>query len=119
MNLKPQHNVLSIRASVVAYVELLASASAQARYERDVPHAFVPGELIEADDQLLHIKSPAYVDAFTDAEHRDLAHLYGLIREAAPVEASTVAELQKRPEWRRVMTLAKNLAVQLNRNANL
>ena len=110
-----RHYALSIRESVVAAVELLASASEQQQYAQGAPHAFVPGELIETGHDLLHPKSPAYAEAFTDAELRDLAHLYGLVCEAARIKVETVAELQKQPEWRRVMSVAKDLTAQIGR----
>jgi uncharacterized alpha-E superfamily protein len=109
-----------IRASVLDELAVLASASAQTQYERDVPHAFVAAELIEhfATD-LYHPKSPEFIDAFTEAELKDLAHLYGLIHTAGQrireTSVHSVRDLQKLPEWRQVMSLAKTLHDQFRR----
>lgn len=78
-----------------------------------MPIANVPGELSEAGRDLFYPKSREYVEAFSDDELRDLAYLYGLVREATRVEAASVNELQKRPEWRRVMAVAKDLDARL------
>ena len=104
---------MTARDSVLSAVGLLASASKQISYERNAPIAFVPAELAEVADDLYRPKSREYVEAFSDDELRDLAHLYGLVREAAPGQASSVAELQKQPGWHRVMAVAKGLAARL------
>jgi uncharacterized alpha-E superfamily protein len=102
------------RGLILDELALLASASAQTQYERDVPHAFIAAELIErfATD-LYHPKSSDFVDAFTEAELKDLAHLYGLVHAAAQrmqqTSVHSVSDLQKLPEWRQVMSLAKTL----------
>ena len=104
---------MTARDSVLSAVQLLASASAQSNYERGVPLASVPAELAEAAGDLYQPRRREYVEAFTDDELRDLAHLYGLVREAAPGQVASVAELQKQPGWRRVMAVAKDLAARL------
>ncbi len=93
---------------------MLASASAQARYEKDVPHAFVVAELIEVFvTDLYHPKSPDFIEAFNEDELKDLAHLFGLVCEVSErirdVQVHSVSDLQKLPEWRRVMSLAKRV----------
>ncbi len=64
-------------------------------------------------DDLFHPKSQTFLDAFTEDEIRDLAVLYGLLHLASRKMDEThprhVAELQKLPEWRSVMTFAKEL----------
>ena len=104
-----------VRDVVMADVQLLASASEQLHYEREVPVAFVPGELLELGRAIFRPKSASYIKAFTDDELGDLAHLYGLIVEATRFQASSVTELHKRPEWRRVMSVAKDVAARLTR----
>ena len=79
-------------------MQLLASASEQTSYEQDVPLASVPAELAEAAGNLYQPKRPEYVEAFSADELRALAHLYGLVREASPGRAASVAELQKEPK---------------------
>jgi uncharacterized alpha-E superfamily protein len=102
------------RTSILDELAVLASASAQTQYERDVPHAFVAAELIEVfASDLYHPKSPDFIDAFTEAELEDLAHLYGLVHTAGQrmrqTSVHSVSDLQKLPEWRQVMSLAKTL----------
>ena len=104
---------MTARDSVLSAVQLLASASEQRGYEQDVPLAAVPSELAEAAHDLFQPKSAAYLDSFSDDELRDLAHLFGLVREAAPSESVSVTELHKRPEWRRVIAVAKEVAARL------
>jgi CHAT domain-containing protein len=104
----------TIRTAVIEHIRLLARASLQTQYEKDVPLADVPAELVCGFcDDLFHPKSQAFQDAFTADEIRDLAVLYGLlhlatqgINESHPPK---VADLQKLPEWRSVMTFAKEL----------
>lgn len=104
---------MNVRDTVLSAVQLLASASEQLGYERDVPIADVPAELVETGRDLFQPKSHEYVEAFSDDELQDLAHLYGLVCEAARLQVATVTELQKQPEWRRVMAVAKDLAARL------
>ena len=104
---------MTARDSVLAAAQLLASASEQSSYERDVPLVSVPAELAEAAEDLYRPKHREYIEAFTADELRDLAHLYGLVREAAPGRASSVAELLKQAGWRRVMAVAKDLAARI------
>ncbi len=109
------------RQRVVEQIELLASPSDQMKYERDVPIADVPAELIcgFADD-LYHPKSELFLNAFTDLELRSLAELYGMICIASKAftkqDCHCVADIQKTPEWRSVMAFAKDLVVKLKRN---
>jgi hypothetical protein len=115
MDQKPQ----AIRQTVFEHIRLLARASLQTQYEKDVPVADIPGELVSIFcDDLFHPKSPAFRDAFTEVEIKDLAVLYGLlhfasqkINESHPLK---VAELQKLPEWRSVMVFAKELEANLD-----
>jgi hypothetical protein len=82
-------------------------------YELDVPIADVPAELVETGSDLFQPKSHEYVESFSEDELRDLAHLYGLICEAARLQVASVTDLQKQPEWRRVIAVAKELAARL------
>ena len=104
---------MSVRDTILSAVQLLASASEQRAYEQDVPLADVPSELAEAGRDLFQPKSREYIETFSDDELRDLAHLYGLVHECGRTASASVAELQKRHEWRRVMAVAKDLAARL------
>ena len=96
-----------LRQRVAQELHLLAHPSEQLEYEKKVPAAFVPGELISGFcDDLYSPIGLALSNEFSDDEQRDLAHLYGLIVEAAKVKVASVAELLKTNEWRTVVRLA-------------
>ena len=104
----------AVREAVFEHIRLLARPSLQAQYEKDVPIADVPAELVCGfSDDLFHPKSQAFLDAFTEDEIRDLAVLYGLLllasRRMGEPHTLRVSDLQKLPEWRSVMTFAKEL----------
>jgi hypothetical protein len=109
-----------IRESVLETIQMLASPSDQLKYERDVPHAYIPGELICSADKLFHPKSELFLNAFIEEELRSLAELYGMICIASKVlnkmECNSVADMQKVAEWRSVIAFSKDLEVQLKRN---
>ena len=99
-----------IRQRVAEQVRLLAHPSKQLEYEKNVPIANVPAELICGFcDDLYSPKFLALSNAFTDDELKELAHLYGLLVEAAKVDVASVSELHKSPSWRLVIALAKEL----------
>lgn len=105
---------MSIRQSVVEHVELLARPSAQLEYKVNVPIADVHAELVEGFcSDLYHPKSAQFLDAFTERELKELAHLYGLLAESSLERTLPVAELLKQPQWRRVVEFAKDLVVTL------
>ena len=111
-----------IRSAVIDCVSLFASAAAQAEYEREVPHESVPVEMIEifATD-LYHPKSQDFVDSFSESELKSMSRVYGAIcsvsesLDAKPVRCGL--ELQKMPEWRTVMVIAKRLSEEMKRQA--
>ncbi|TQV76099.1 hypothetical protein [Denitrobaculum tricleocarpae] len=104
----------ALRVAVIEEIRVLASASLQSKYEIDVPIADVPAELICGFcDDLYHPKSKTFLDAFTEDEIKQLAVLYGLlylvsetVNRSHPLK---IADLQKLPEWRAVMSYAKDL----------
>lgn len=96
------------RTAVLECIRPLARASLQVEYD--------PGELVSMFcDDLFHPKSQAFLDAFTEDEIRDLAELYGMLcaasRKMSDSYPDRVTDLQKLPEWRMVMTCAKELEV--------
>ena len=104
----------AIRKAVIEELELLAQASLQVKYEPDVPVADIPAELVcRFCDDLFHPKSQTFLDAFSEEEIKELAALYGLLHFASKAiddtEFLSVADLQKKPEWRAVMNFAKEL----------
>ncbi len=113
----------AIRGAVFEVIELLAHASLQSKYEKDVPIANVPAELFcMFCDDLYHPKSQSFLDAFNEDETKDLAVLYGLLHHASQTikdsEMRSVADLQKRPEWRVVMNFAKELEARFGISRN-
>ena len=111
------------RKSVVKYIALLASASEQVRYEREVPIADVPAELVSCFcDDLFHPKHDLFLGAFTEQELKSLAELYSMLciasKAANKQDCHRVAELQKIPEWRSVMAFAQDLVDELNKAAD-
>ena len=109
-----------LRTIVSEYLGLLASAKAQADYEKDVPGVYVPDEFISRYcDDLFLPKARIFLGAFSEDEVRDLAVLYGMLhiasRRMKEAQPAGVAELQKLPEWRAVMAFAKQLQAKLGR----
>jgi hypothetical protein len=106
------------RKSMIEMIELLGSPSDQLKYERDVPIADVPSELVCGFvDDLYHPKSKMFIDAFSENELKSLAELYGMVCIASKAFRATdchsVSDIQKLPEWRSVMAFGKDLAVEL------
>ena len=110
---------IEIRTSVIAIVDLLSSAESQLEYEQDVAHAFIPSEIIElyCTDQY-HPKSQAFVDAFTETEHKLLARLFGDAFRAGDAiegeEVAVVSDALKMSDWRRMIETAKIMRQQIN-----
>ena len=110
----------SIRMRVLDELRLLSQATAQLDYEaalrQGVGHA--ASELIEGFcTDLYWPKAPDFIDTFTEAELKSLAHLYGLMLEAGRARHHTVGHLLKDPAWRRVIALAKEMHVEFARSA--
>jgi hypothetical protein len=100
----------TIRESVLAHLELLAHPSRQQEYESDVQIADVHAELVDGFcSDLFHPKNKEFIDAFSEDELKDLARLYGLLSETGHLRVACIAELQKQPEWRKVIAFAKEL----------
>jgi hypothetical protein len=104
----------SPRDSVLEQLAMLASTDAQKRYGKDVPHAFVPAELIEMFvTDIYQPERAEFVAAFSETELKALTRLYELLCSASEIfhksEIRTVSDLQWTSEWREVMTFAKRL----------
>jgi hypothetical protein len=109
------------RGRVIEVIECLASPADQMKYERDVPIADVPAELVCGFvDDVYHPKSELFLNAFTEQELKSLAELYGRVCIASGAftkhDCHSVADIQKLPEWRSVMAFAKDLVVELKGN---
>lgn len=111
---------MKCRDRVVECIELLARPAEQLNYEKNVPIADIPAELVcmFADD-LFHPKMAEFVDAFSEEELKLLAELYGLVVVAARtfsnLNCHRVSDALKIPEWRSVISCAKRIEEELNR----
>lgn len=109
---------MSIRKAIIEEIELLSLPSKQLEYEKNVPIANVPAELICGFcDDLYQPKSEQMLSQFNSEELKELAHLYGVLCEAATIEVSSVAELLKHQKWRAVVALAKELNAYYEKHA--
>lgn len=109
---------MRIREAIIAEIELLSSPSKQREYEKSVPIANVPAELICGYcDDLYHPQSERMLSQFSTEELKGLAHLYGVLCEAASIEAASVDELLKNDQWRTVVAVAKELSAYYARHA--
>ena len=107
-------SLATYRNSLVEHLDLLASPAKQLEYEAAVPIADVHAELVcGLCDDIFHPKSAGFIAEFTELELKDIAHLYGLMVEAANLQVSNVRELLKQPEWRKVIASAKELRASL------
>jgi hypothetical protein len=86
----------------------------------DVPIADVPWEFIEMFTDCYHPRWRPFVEAFNEAELKDLAALDRLLhlasrklRKLRKTKSVRVADLQKLPEWMRVMAFAQELETRI------
>ncbi|MGM0564284.1 MAG: hypothetical protein ACQES2_08135 [Pseudomonadota bacterium] len=108
---------MSIREAIIEEIDLLAHPAKQLEYEKNVPIANVPAELICGFcDDLYHPKSEQMLSEFTEDELKELAHLYGVLCEAARLDVVSVLDLIKLPKWRAVVAVAKELNAYYERN---
>ena len=105
------------RRHICNHIGLLASVSLQLKYEVDVPIADVPWELIEMFTDSYHPRWRPFVEAFNEAELKDLAAPDKLLdlasRKLRKTKGLRVADLQKLPEWKRVMAYAQELETKI------
>jgi hypothetical protein len=105
---------MTIRDAIIEQIRLLSLPSEQLDYEKSVPIADVPAELICGFcDDLYHPKNPELLSQFNEDELKDLAHLYGVLVEASAIEAPSVNELLKHEKWHTVIALAKRMATRI------
>lgn len=105
---------MNVRERVLEYLELLSQPSRQIDYEARVAIANSHGALVSRFcDDLFRPKSQSFLDTFTENEIKDLARLYGLLIESRQLRASSVTDLLRELEWRRIARFAKELGVTL------
>ena len=102
-------NNTSIRTRAIEMIEILASSQMQLDYEHSLTSAgHAPTELIcMYCDDFFHPKSLDFVGEFSEAELKDLAYLYGLVRQS--IMFSSATEMLKSVDWRKMMSFAKEL----------
>ena len=106
---------MNVRQRVLAYLELLSQPERQIDYETGVAFSGGHGDLVRwFHDELFRPKSQQFLDAFTENEIKDLARLYGLLIESRQLRASSLADLLREPEWRRLMRFAKELVATMD-----
>ena len=106
---------MDVRQRVLEYVELLSQPSRQLDYETSVPRADSHAELVRwFCDALFRPKSRAFLDAFTENEIKELARLYGLLIESGLLRASSLADLLREPEWRRIARFAREIFAKMD-----
>jgi hypothetical protein len=100
--------VANIRSSMYEHLELLADAEAQRAYERNVPIADVPGELLCGwFDDVYHPEDQAFQAAFGPRELDALAEFNDLFTAAEavlPEPLPPLCDLQAHPAWSRVIS---------------
>ena len=97
------------------YLELLSQPSRQLDYETSVARADSHAELVRwFCDALFRPKSQQFLDAFTENEIKNLARLYGLLIESRQLRASSLVDLLREPEWRRIARFAQQLVATID-----
>jgi hypothetical protein len=108
MSEKPSREL--IRQNIVELLALLADAEAQRRYERNVPIANVPAELLCMwFDDLYHPDDAAFVRAFSTPELAALEEFnrtYRSVADELEPLAVSVGDLHAHPSWSRVSPAA-------------
>jgi hypothetical protein len=107
--------VANIRSSIHKHLKLLADLEAQHEYQRNVPIANVPAELLCGwFDDSYHPETAAFQAAFAPQELDVLAEFNDLFAAAEvelPDRLPTLSALQAHPAWGRVVSgAAKALA---------
>ena len=106
---------MNARERVLEYLELLAQPSRQIDYETGILLADSHGELVRwFCEDLFRPKSAQFLDAFAENEIKELARLYGLLIESRRLRASSLADLLREPEWRRIARFAKELVATID-----
>ena len=103
------------RERVLEYLNLLSQPSRQLDYETSMPLASSHRELVSwFCDDLFRPKSRSFLDAFTENEIKELARLYGLLIESGLLRASSLTDLLREPEWRRIARFAREIFAKMD-----
>jgi hypothetical protein len=99
-----------LRKSIIEHLQLLSSFEAQIEYERTVPLADVPAELVCIwFDDLYQPDSQLFQAAFTRSEREILATFheqFEKVSDSLPEPIPSIAELHARKEWQEMNAAA-------------
>lgn len=101
---------MEVRNSFIELIDLLSDPDKQRQYEKDVPIAHVPAELVCMwCDDLYHPESEQMASQFTADERVDLALFNDCMCEAAELQIDCLIELLEHPKWKLVVAEAQKL----------
>src|SRR5262245_39760742 len=101
---------LDVRRHIIELVRLIASKEQQLAYERDVPIADVPSELVCMwVDDLYHPDSDLFFEAFNSRERDRLAKFHTFFDARVHQLPDSLPEMQKNPAWIEVMREAQRV----------
>ena len=111
-------NSVSYRSSYINLLTTLSSGQEQLDYEKNVPIAYVPGELLcQFFDDLYHPKSNDFVNEFSEDELKEIGVFSGFFQiawdEVEKLDLPPVTKVLALPEWRSMMKRAQFLKTQL------
>ena len=99
-----------VRRHIVELVQLLASSEQQLAYQRDVPIANVPAELVCMwFDDLYHPQWDLFVEAFSETERNRLATFHRFYDARVEQLPNSLEEMHQSVVWRDVMSEAKQV----------
>jgi hypothetical protein len=99
-----------LRHNIVELVQTLASKEQQLAYQRNVPIANVPAELVCMwFDDLYHPQWDLFIEAFTLVERERLARFHTFYDARHKRLPDTLAEMHQNPAWLEVMNEAQQV----------
>jgi hypothetical protein len=101
---------IDLRNNIVGLMRMLASKDEQLAYERDVPIADVPAELVCMwFDDLYHPDTDLFLEAFSPSERERLARFHVFYNARHKRLADTLAEMHQNGAWLEVMDEAQQV----------
>lgn len=113
---------VSYRDSLIQIIGILASAREQLDYERNVPIAYVPDELVcQFFDDHYHPKSLQFIAEFSQKEMIEIGVFSGFLEmasgEVRAAKKPVVSAVLKLPSWRTMMKRARATVALLKQGA--
>ena len=107
-----------LRRNIIELVQTLASKEEQLAYERNVPIANVPAELICIwFDDLYHPQWDLFIEAFAPVERDRLAKFHIFYEARHKRLPDSLAEMHQNPAWIEVMNEAQQVLKDLGWSA--